>query len=161
MTVPREDAARVRTLLTLYREAHYDARHPDGSTLRLRVGQPPTNALLQWLGDEEFCAYFTACNPHSQPLSAERNAQLLGALLRDLGELPASILRGEGYMPGAAWREPSLLVAGISLVTLDTLLLRYRQNAALIARHHGPVRLRLYREDWRALAAPAPDLEWA
>ncbi len=161
MTFPQDDAARVRTLLTLYREAHYEALLPDGTTLRLHVGEPPSSALLEWLGEDEFCAHFTACNPHSQPLSAERNAQLLNALLRDLDALGARVLRGDGYIPGAGWREPSVLVAGISLATLDELLQRYRQNATVVVRHQGPARLRLYRDDWRALAAPAPDLEWA
>lgn len=161
MAAPRDDAARVRTLLTLYREAHYDAEGPDGSTLRLRVGLSPDSALLAWLGDSEFCAYFTACNPHSQPLSVRRNAQRLDALLQDLCATAARVLRGDGYMPGADWREPSVLVAGLSMPDIDKLLRRYDQNAALIARRNGPVTLRLYRDDWRDLATPATDLEWA
>lgn len=161
MALPPDDAVRVRTLLTLYRESNYEATLADGGTLRLRVGDPPSPALAAWLGESEFCAYFTACNPHSQPLSLERNAQRLDALLRDLAATPARVLRGDGYMPGARWREPSVLVADLPLATIDTMMRRYDQNAALIARHAGPVRLRLYRDDWRALALPTPDLEWA
>jgi hypothetical protein len=161
VTVPHDDAARVRTLLTLYRESNYDAMQTDGSTLRLRVGELPSPALRAWMGEAEFGAYFTACNPHSHPLSMERNAQRLDALLRDLDQASARVLRGDGYMPGARWREPSVLVAGLPLASIDALLRRYQQNAALIARHAGSVRLRVYRDDWRALAVPAPDLEWA
>jgi hypothetical protein len=160
MQPPRDDAARVNTLLTLYREAHYDAIRSDGATLTLRSGEPASGPLLAWIGRADFCAYLTACNPHSQPLSADRNAQRMDALRHDLDAIGARYLRGDGHMPGASWREPSVLVADIGMAALDDLVRRYHQNAILIARPHGVVRLRLYRDDWRALTS-APDLEWA
>ena len=156
-----DDAQRIRTLLTFYRASNYEAALPDGRVSALRVGEPAPAALRAWIGSAWPAAYLTACNPHSQALTPAQNAQRLEALLRELGVAGVDYLRGDGSLPGERWREPSVLTRGLDLDAVDGLARRHAQNAVLVVRAGTPVRLRLYREDWRALAAPAPDLEWA
>ena len=161
MAVQTEDGERVRALLTFYREAHYDVRDDAGELHTLRVGEPMPTALEKWLGAATTCAYLTACNPHSQPLSPAQNARRMQQLLVELDAASLRYLRGDGHMPGESWREPSVLVAGLPLSELDALVRRHEQNAILIGACSEPMRLRLYRDDWRFFAAPTFDLEWA
>lgn len=158
---PRDDAERVRRLLTLYRASRYEARLPGGRCAVLEVGRLPDPALQPWLGAAPLAAYLTACNPHSTPLPVAQNARLLAQLQRELDAVGLPYLCGDGYLPGEQWREPSVLVAGLDADTLDALVRRYAQNAILVLRAGQVARLRLYRPDWRALTADAADLEWA
>jgi hypothetical protein len=161
MPPPKDDASRVHTLLTFYRASHYEAVLPDGRTLRLRVGERPPPVLFEWMGEDDLSAYLTACNPHSRALTAAQNAQRMAVLLQELeaGNIP--YLRGEGFLPGETWREPSVLVKGLSLGDIDALVRRHSQNSILLMRHGEAASLRVYRDDWRGLLPPAPDLQWA
>jgi len=161
MLPPRDDAGRVHTLLTFYRASHYDAVLPDGRTLSLRVGQRPPHSLYEWMGEDALGAYLTACNPHSQALTAAQNAQRMAVLLQELDADQVVYLRGEGYLPGETWREPSVLVKGLALADIDALVRRHNQNCILLMRPGQVASLRVYRNDWRGLLPPAPDLEWA
>ena len=160
-TPPSDSAERVRSLLTLYRASRYDARLPDGRHAVLEVGRAPDPALRPWLGDAPLAAYLTACNPRSSALPAAQNERLLAQLRRELDAAGLRYLDGDGYLPGEQWREPSVLVTGLAPDALDALVRRYAQNAILVVRPGRPVRLRLYRPDWRALTPDAADLEWA
>ena len=161
MPPPKDDASRAHTLLTFYRASHYDAVLPDGRTLSLRVGERPAATLIEWLRDESLGAYLTACNPHSQALTAAQNAQRMAVLFQELDAAGIAYLRGEGFLPGETWREPSVLVKGLSLAEVDALVRRHNQNAILVVRPGEVASLRVYRDDWRGLSPPAPDLEWA
>ncbi len=155
MCPPIENRERIRALLTFYRETHYDAVRGDGRDIHLRVGEPLPVEAREWLAGATHGAFLTACNPYSQALPAERNAARLAALRADLAAA------GVGHLPGESWREPSVLAADFDIELLDRLARRYEQNALLVLRPDEPVRLRLYRPEWRELVGTAVDLEWA
>ena len=161
MLLPKDDAGRVRTLLTLYRASRYDALLPDGGTLSLRIGERPPQSLFDWMGDLALSAYLTACNPHSMALTAAQNARRMNALLQELDAAGIAYLRGDGHLPGETWREPSVLVKGLDLAAVDALVRRYEQNAILVMRPGEACSLRVYRDDWRGLVLPTADLQWA
>jgi hypothetical protein len=161
MQRPHEEAGRAQTLLTLYRASRYEAVLPDGGTLCLRVGERAPPSLFDWMGETLLSAYLTACNPYSTALTAAQNARRMSGLLQELDAGGIAYLRGEGYLPGEAWREPSVLIKGLALADVDALVRRHDQNAILVVDADEIAILRVYREDWRGVLTPAPDLQWA
>ena len=156
-----DTSARVRALLALYRESHYDVGLARGGTATLRIGLPTPAALLRWLGDADIAYYLTACNPHSQSLPHEENALRLEALRAYVKSRGFAYLEGVGHIPGEAWREECLLVRDISEDDVATLVRQHEQNSIVVLRASAPTVLRLYRRDWRAMVGESPDLEWA
>ena len=160
MIPPTESAERVRALLAFFRETHYDAGMPDGAVVTLRVGELPPSAISRWIG-AGVAFYMTACNPYSQAMSREENERRFAALRSDLQTGGARSLEGAGHIPGERWREPSFLVAGLGLDAVDRLARTYEQNALLVVEAGRPIRMRVYRPEWRKAAANAADIEWA
>lgn len=160
MIRPDDSAERVRALLAFFRETHYDVAMPEGGIVALRTGQLPAAAIARWIGGGA-AIYMTACNPYSQAMSRDENARRQAALRSDLDTLGARVLDGTGHIPGERWREPSFLVAGLDLAAVDALARAYEQNALLVVEPGKPVRMRIYRPEWRAAAGTAADVEWA
>lgn len=146
-------------LLQLYLVSQYEVRLPAGPARSvLRIAQPLPPPLRHWLGDNPHCAFITAYNPYSQLRDAPRNRSAQRRLLAQLQDAGARCLPGAGRVPGQPWREPSLLVSGLDLPTLDRLAAEHGQNAVVTAAAAGPVRLRLYGDGWGAEHAEFIDL---
>jgi Protein of unknown function (DUF3293) len=132
-------------LLQAYRDSHYEVRLPGGrARCSLRIGQPLPAALHGWLGAAPLCAFITAYNPCSQPRAAALNRAAQQALLARLREWNARWLPGVGRLPGAHWREPSLLAAGLDLDQVDQLACAHSQLAVVIAHRNAAAELRGY-----------------
>lgn len=156
-----QTAERIRALLALYRESDYDVRMPRGGMETLKVGRSPSAAIARWIGRDRFGAFLTACNPRSQPLPSDENERRLDALRDALRTSRGRFLEGTGHMPGERWREPSLFVAGLGIGDVDALMSRFDQNCIVVVHRAKPAVLRIYRSEWRGVAAEAGDLEWA
>lgn len=147
------------TLLQLYLVSQYEVRLPAVAARSvLRIAQPLPPALRHWLGADAGCAFITAYNPYSQLRDAASNRRAQRRLLQQLQDAGARCLPGAGRVPGQPWREPSLLVGGLDLPSLDRLAAEHGQNAVVTAGATGPVRLRLYGDGWGAEHAEFIDL---
>lgn len=153
-----ESPARIRELLALYRRTHYDVALPDGNVAILRVGAAPPRAVADWIAAAPFALYLSACNPYSQALPADANHERMTRLRGALERIGARWLEGRGHIPGERWSEPSLLLAGPTLDRVDRIAQGFEQNAGVLVVANQPVRLRLYRRDWRGRVADT-DLE--
>jgi uncharacterized protein DUF3293 len=152
---------RVNALIALYRESHYDVELPRRKVATLHVGKAAPVALTRWIGDDAIAFYLTACNPRSTSLPKEENDARLAALRAELRARGCRWLEGAGYIPGEAWREECVLVAGIDTAGADEIARRYDQNSILVVPAKTAVTLRVYRPDWRAIAGESTDVEWA
>ena len=121
MTVPREQ-------LDAYRRSTYAVFHP---RLVFRIGRPSPalDRLLEAAGARS-AAFLTAANPRSEPRPATQN---LAALQRMKKALKHPFRRGEGRSADRRWREPSLLVLGISRREAEALGREFGQNAIVFA----------------------------
>jgi hypothetical protein len=152
---------RINALIALYRESHYDVELPRGKVATLHVGESAPIALKHWIGDDAVAFYLTACNPRSTSLPKEENDARLAALRAELKASGCRWLEGAGYIPGEAWREECVLVAGIDTAGADDIARRYDQNSILVVPVNAAVTLRVYRADWRAVAGESVDVDWA
>jgi len=156
-----DSSARIRELLALYRRTHYDLVIAPGSKETLRIGALPPPSIAEWIGAAGPAIYLSACNPRSTPLSDAENRARMDALREGLRDAGARWLEGEAGIPGKAWSEASLLVAGLGMAGADRLARRFEQDAALVVAGNRRVVLRLYRDEWRPLAGDGDDVEWA
>ena len=156
-----DSPARVRELLALYRRTYYGVVLADGDGATLRVGATPPPAVADWIDADDPAVYLTACNPRSLALADTDNTARMDVLRKRLRDANARWLEGCAGIPGEAWNEPSLLVAGVDLAAVDRLARDFGQIAALIIARDRHIALRLYREDWRADANNDVDIEWA
>lgn len=159
MNAPAESPERIRELVALYCRTHYDVTLPDGGTATLRIGEPLPRAITGWIDRDAFALYLSACNPHSQPLPEARNIERMAQLRLRLRHADARWLEGCGRLPGEAWCEPSLLVAGLPLDRLDRLADEFEQNASVRAAPTGIARLRIHRHGWREHLPPTDAIE--
>ena len=153
--------ARINALVALYRESHYDVVMPRVGVATLRIGAVAPVAVRRWIGNYGVAFYMTACNPHSTSLPKEENDQRLEALRAEMRARGCRWLEGAGHIPGEAWREECLLVAGIDMAEADDLARRHAQNSIVVVRATAAATLRIYRPDWRAVVGGGADLEWA
>lgn len=161
MTHPGADTeARVRALLTLYRESHYDVALSRGRIATIRIGEPLPAPLARWIGDAGIAYYLTACNPRSTSLTADENEARLATLRADFEARGIAFLEGVGHIPGEAWREKCLFVRGIDEDEVSAIVQRHEQNSIVVARTGGVSTLRVYRTDWRATVGEVADVEW-
>lgn len=162
MSLPATDpAARIQALLTLYRESHYDVHLPRGDVATLRIGEVAPESVVRWIGKPAIAFYMTACNPRSHSLPREENEQRLESMRVYMREHRLAFLEGIGHVPGEAWREPSLLIRGISETDVVDLVRLHDQNSIVIVRAEAAVTLRVYRSDWHAMCGDSADIEWA
>jgi hypothetical protein len=152
--------ARVRALLTLYRESHYDVYLARGRTATIRIGEPVPVPIRRWIGDARIAYYLTACNPRSTSLPAEENEMRLATLRREIEAIGVPFVEGVGHIPGESWCEKCLFVRGIGEDEVTAIVQRYEQNSIVVARADGVSTLRVYRPDWRAAVGEVADVEW-
>jgi len=150
-------ASEATALISAYRAAHYGVRLRGGRRVSLHVGAACPRELAEMLTGEQanIGALITAWNPFSLPVPRRDNRRRQRELLDCLLTLNAHVLAGVGG--GADWREPALAAFGVPLGALDALARRFAQNAILTFSVAAPVRLRLYRADWRDAAGADVD----
>jgi hypothetical protein len=156
-----ETAERVRALMTLYLGTHYDVEMPGGAIATIRVGAPAPAPVQRWIGDDDVAFYATACNPRSTPLPLDQNLRRLETLRAELRTRGCRWLEGVGHVPGATWREPSLLIAGIGDAGIAEVVRCHDQNSVIVVPATSIATLRVYRPEWRAFAGERADVEWA
>ncbi|HEX5122340.1 MAG TPA: DUF3293 domain-containing protein [Rhodanobacteraceae bacterium] len=159
--VAADTPARINALIALYRESHYDVEMPRGGAATLRIGAAAPAAVKRWIGTDAVAFYMTACNPRSTSLPKEENEQRLEALRAEMRRRGCRWLEGAGHIPGEAWREECLLVAGLDAAAADDIARRHEQNSIVVVPAKAAVTLRIYRPDWHAIAGDGADLEWA
>src|SRR5258705_12762852 len=86
-----------------YRRTDYEVQTPDGPML-LRIDEhcPRLQIVHAELGVNE-SVFLTACNPHSVPQCAPRNAVAQARLDRRLAALKLTVWPGWGRRPGGKW----------------------------------------------------------
>ncbi|HMM65695.1 MAG TPA: DUF3293 domain-containing protein [Dokdonella sp.] len=147
-------------LVALYRQASYEARLPGGARATLRIGKPLPDSLKSWARRDWPLVFISACNPASRKLPASENRHRMHALGARLERLRLRRLVGVGRIAHAPWREPSFLVAGLSLEAADRMAAEFDQNAIVIAMNPASARLRIYRRDWRVRIDNDADIMW-
>lgn len=144
-------------LLASYLRAEYAIRH-DGKRCVLRVGERIDAVPAASSGHVH--GLLTACNPASRRLSDEENRERTDRLHQELTRRGFIALPAEGIGDDGSWHEPSFWLPDVAVDQLDALARAFGQNASLAVGDDGIVRLRLYRADWRALAAGDGRLQW-
>ncbi len=147
-----ETVARVRALLTLYRESHYDVYLARGAVATIRVGEPAPAPVVRWIGaagsrvlsDRVQSALALAAAAKKTTRAWHRCARICDAR-------GFAYLEGAGHIPGEIWREHCLLVRGIDEAEVADLVRAYDQNSIVVVRAKSPAVLRIYRPDWRAM----------
>jgi hypothetical protein len=154
-------AAGLPDLVSAYRATRYHVRLPGGRRCTVRIGQTCPRPLAERLGPDAGFAVISACNPRSQPLDARENRRRSRALVERIAADQARCLPAVGVL--GEWREPGMCVFGLPLPRLDALARAFDQNAIVVGKRDTAARLRVYRDDWRALPglSAAHDLEWA
>jgi Protein of unknown function (DUF3293) len=119
------DADTVQT----FRETEYRVLGDEPFTLK--VGEVcPGLAAVHKRYRVDCSAYITACNPFSQIIDDDANAERHVALDQELGRRSLASIAGIGQHPTNQWPdEPSYLVFGLTLVAAKTLGTRLEQNA--------------------------------
>ena len=101
----------------------------------LRIGEPcPDMGAPCW-------AFVTAWNPDSEPREHAANVRDLTQLQDDLTAAGWRWLPAEGVADAGDWREPSVLVLGMTEVEAVALGRRWRQVAVVVGERGGLVRL--------------------
>lgn len=116
-----------------YLETEYRAHGEPGFTLR--VGQASADLLSAHKRQKADCsAFLTACNPFSQILVDEANAERHAALGREISQRSLASIEGIGQHPSNQWPgEASHLIFGLTLEAAKALGTRLEQNAIVWA----------------------------
>ena len=118
-----------QSLLNAYEETHYRVCHEPSFILRVGIHSEAV-ALLQQEYGVKSCAFVTACNPFSQPLSNVENQRRQKNLEKIIATVGWVAIKGVGQHPSNNWQgEPSFLIMGISIEKAMTLARRFDQNA--------------------------------
>ena len=128
-----------------FRETEYRAHGDEPFTLRVDE-MSPTLAAAHKRHRVDCSAYITACNPFSQILDHQANAERHAALGRELGRRSLASIEGVGQHPSNQWPgEASYLVFGLTLEAAKTLGTRLEQNAIVWSGTDGVPQLILLR----------------
>lgn len=116
-----------------YRETEYKVHGDEPFTLR--VGETCAALAGSLKRHRVDCsAYITACNPFSQVLDAEANAERHAALKREISQRSLASIEGIGQHPSNKWPgEASYLIFGLTLEAAKSLGTRLEQNAIVWA----------------------------
>ena len=118
-----------RDTIRAFRETEYHVFGDSPFTLRIGELNPALAAACEQRG-AELCAYITACNPNSNPLDDQANAQRHALLRRELKERNLAFIEGEGKHPSNGWPgEASFLIFGIDLEMARALSRQLQQDA--------------------------------
>jgi hypothetical protein len=119
------------SLIAAYLHTEYRVDGDDPMTLRVGIPNPSIGDHLRNFHAHS-AAYITACNPQSQLVDFETNAQRLATLEAELHSRGLRFLRGRAVDPYGEWpEEDSFLVMGLSLESAKTLARHYQQNALI------------------------------
>lgn len=131
-----------RELETAYTQAVYRVDAQPVSFF-LRVGEHSPD-LARWLGKQgaRSFAFISAANPGSQPLPEPENEDRHRRLVEQVSAAGLPALAGESYAAAdGAWRERSLLIAGLAREAALALAREFGQVALLWGKAGGPVEL--------------------
>jgi hypothetical protein len=114
-----------------YEETEYRVHAEPPFTLR--IGQVCPELLQEYKTRKvSCCAFLTACNPFSQALTDEQNAERQQALAKALRSRSLTFLEGLGQHPTNGWKgEASFLVFDLSLEAAKALGRSFEQNAVV------------------------------
>jgi len=114
-----------------FRETEYKVHGDDPFTLK--VGETSSAlASAHTRHGVECSAYITACNPFSQMLGDEANAERHAALGREISQRNLASIEGIGQHPSNQWPgEASYLIFGLTLEAAKALGTRLEQNAII------------------------------
>lgn len=125
-------SAHKAALRAAYLATHYIVDTEPALTLIIGEISTGLTALYARRGVDR-CAYLTACNPHSQRLSAAENTQRQDALIQDIQKAGLEMIKGRGQHPDDSWpAEPSILILGMERNLARTLGQKYEQNAIVL-----------------------------
>ncbi|MCK5940986.1 MAG: DUF3293 domain-containing protein [Planctomycetes bacterium] len=120
-------------LIQAYRDTHFVVSAQPAFTLRIGMRSEALAALHR----ERGCissAYVTACNPLSQELTDESNAERMKELRAVVEDADHQWIEGVGRDPEGKWPgEPSLLVLGVTRAACEALGRQFDQNAVVFA----------------------------
>jgi hypothetical protein len=116
-----------------FRETEYRVHGDEPFTLR--VGETCSALAAAHKRHRVECsAYITACNPFSQILDDEANAERHAALGREISQRSLASIEGIGQHPSNQWPgEASHLIFGLTLEAAKALGTRLEQNAIVWA----------------------------
>jgi hypothetical protein len=121
-----------------YLNTIYRVRAPEG-TIAIRIGEPcpALERVLEEVGAATW-AFITACNPYSQTLTAEVNAQRQAQLEQMLAEAGLAMIPGEGVGIDGDWPlEASVLVLGLKREQAIAIAQVWEQNAIVYGERGG------------------------
>jgi hypothetical protein len=119
------------TLVQGYLKTHFKVLPPEGFTLVADRHSPELARLHREYG-VDCSAFVTACNPFSDQLIPELNAERQSSLAEELRREGFATLDGLGQHPSNGWPgEPSFLVLGLPLEASRLLGIRLGQNAII------------------------------
>ena len=114
-----------------YLETDYCVAAAEPFVLRAGVVSAPL-ARLYRQHRTDCCAFITACNPHSNIVGDDANAERQRELARELTRLGLTFFDGVGRHPAGGWpAEPGYLALGLALADAKALGERFEQNAIL------------------------------
>ncbi len=125
-----------------YTATHYCIEAP-GQTLLLRIGQrdPRLEAAVQAQGVKQ-ASLLTAWNPRSDPLPEPENRARQARLERELAQAGWRCWPTVHRDPAGRWPdEPGCCVLGMGAAELDTWMVGFDQNAAVVIEPPGTPRL--------------------
>lgn len=132
-------------LIQAYTETEF--RVLEGNPFTLRIGKVSNDLLVAHKRHRVECsAFITSCNPFSQELTDEANAERQKALAKELASRSLEFMAGIGQHPSNQWSgEPSYLIFGLTLEAAKTLGNRLEQNAIVWNGSDGAPQLILLR----------------
>ena len=118
-------------LIRAYQETEYRVHAEPPFTLR--IGQFCPELLQEYKNRKvSCCAFLTSCNPFSQALKPEQNADRQQTLAMELKSRSLKYLEGFGQHPSNGWEgEPSFLVFDLSLEAAKAMGRSFEQNAVV------------------------------
>ena len=129
-------------LLRAYCDTRYRILRND-EPVTLRLLEDPPMGIAELLNEHraQSWAFITACNPYSEALSEEANAQRHALLLQLLTAQSLTCYPAVGVAESGDWREQSVFVPGISYAMARAVGTVFQQHAVLFGESGGPVEL--------------------
>lgn len=129
-------------LIRAFEAAHYWVDFPAGRIV-LKIGQPC--AGVDGFAGHSRLAIITACNPFSEVLGDDVNAERQALLIEAVEAAGLDWFHAAGVDPEEEWTpEPSLAILDPSDQQLDAWLEAFEQNAIVVAECGGLAVLRLH-----------------
>ena len=131
-------------LLAVYRASLYQIEMPTG-IITLRVDELTPESLFETVATGERLVFVSACNPRSKTLTEVENLDRHELLKLSVQKAGYKVYHGVGCDPSGQWpSEISLAVFDATDDDIDGWMLRFEQNAVVIAERGSIVKLRLH-----------------